>query len=65
MNEKFEYISKTKLVYEDGLCHAYIGEVPEPVEYGMQGELKRYYGVPDDAPNRISTLDHIVAAVGG
>ncbi len=63
MSEKFEYISKTKLVYKDGLRHAYIGEVLEPVVYGVQGGLKKYYGVSDDTPSRIATLDHIIAAV--
>ena len=64
MAEPFEYISRARLEYQDGLRHAYLGEVPEPVVYGVQGALKEYYRTPD-APTRASTLDNIVAAVAG
>jgi hypothetical protein len=64
MPEPFEYISRARLEYRDGYRHAYLGEVPEPVVYGVQGGLREYYGVPD-APPIASTLDHIVAAVAG
>jgi hypothetical protein len=65
MAEPFEYISRTRLEYRDGARHAWLGEVPEPVVYGMQGALKQYYGVKAEAPPIASTLDHIVAAVAG
>ena len=65
MAEPFEYISRTRLGYRDGARHAWLGEVPEPVVYGMQGALKQYYGVKAEAPPIASTLDHIVAAVAG
>lgn len=65
MAEQFEYISRTRFEYKGGLRHAYLGKVPEPVVYGVQGALKSYYNVPDDVPAIASTLDHIVAAVGG
>jgi hypothetical protein len=65
MTEPFEYISKTRLEYRNGQRHAWLGEVPEPVVYGMQGALKQYYGVKGDAPPVASTLDHIVAGVAG
>jgi hypothetical protein len=62
MAEPFEYISRVRLSYHDGYRHAYLGEVPEPVVYGVQGALREYYGVKEGPPVP-STLDHIVAAV--
>ncbi len=64
MAEPFEYISKTRLVYKDGYRNAYLGEVAEPVVYGVQGKLREYYGA-GEGPAIASTLDHIVAAVAG
>ena len=64
MAERFEYISHARLEYRDGYRHAYLGDVPEPVVYGMQGALREYYGVKA-GPAMASTLDHIVAAVAG
>ena len=65
MSEPFEYISRTRLEYRDGARHAWLGEVPEPVVYGMQGTLTQYYGVKTEGPPVASTLDHIVAGVAG
>ena len=42
MAEDFEYISRTRLEFRDGYRHAYLGEVPEPVVYGVQGALRQY-----------------------
>jgi hypothetical protein len=64
MADLFTYVSKTRLVYQDGLRNAYLGEVPEPVKYGVQGNLREYYGAGEGPPVP-STLDHIVGAVGG
>jgi hypothetical protein len=64
MPEEFEYISHARLEYRDGHRNAYLGEVTEPVIYGMQGGLREYYGVRQGPPVA-STLDHIVAAVAG
>lgn len=64
MAETFSYISKNRLVLKDGVRHAYLGEVPEPVPYGVQGALREYYGA-SEGPPVAATLDHIVAAVGG
>jgi hypothetical protein len=64
MAEDFEYISRARLEYRDGSRNAYLGEVPEPVVYGVQGALREYYGVKE-GPAMASTLDHIVAAVAG
>jgi hypothetical protein len=64
MADNFEYISRARLEYRDGYRHAYLGEVPEPVVYGVQGALREYYAVKEGPPFA-STLDHIVAAVAG
>ena len=63
--DRLVYVSRTRYEMKDGLRYAYLGEVPEPVVYGVQGALKDYYGVPAHTPPRASTLDHIVAGVGG
>jgi hypothetical protein len=64
MADQFEYISRARLEYRDGYRRASLGEVPEPVVYGVQGALRDYYGVKEGRPIA-STLDHIVAAVAG
>jgi hypothetical protein len=64
MPDEFEYVSQARLEYRHGYRHAYLGEVPAPVVYGVQGRLREYYGVAEGPPVA-STLDHIVAAVAG
>ena len=64
MADPFEYISRSRLEYRHGYRHAYLGDVPAPVVYGVQGGLREYYGVVEGPPVA-STLDHIVAAVAG
>ena len=64
MAEQFEYISRSRIEYKDGFRYAYLGDVPEPVVYGVQGALREYYGAKEGPPIA-STLDHIVAAVAG
>ncbi len=64
MAESFEYISHARLEYRDGSRHAWLGDVEQPVVYGVQGALRAYYGAPEGPPIA-STLDHIVAAVAG
>ncbi len=64
MADDFEYISHARLVYQGGYRNAYLGEVSEPVVYGVQGKLREYYGAKEGPPVA-STLDHIVAAVAG
>ena len=64
MAEPFEYISRARLEFREGYRNAYLGDVPEPVVYGVQGALRQYYGVAEGPPIA-STLDHIVAAVAG
>lgn len=64
MAEGFEYISKARIVLKEGRRHASLGEVAEPVVYGYQGALYEQFG-HGKGPPMASTLDHIVAAVGG
>jgi hypothetical protein len=64
MPDDFEYVSQSRLEYRHGYRHAYLGEIPAPVVYGVQGKLREYYGVAEGPPVA-STLDHIVAAVAG
>ncbi|MCZ6789779.1 MAG: hypothetical protein O7F09_05060 [Chloroflexi bacterium] len=65
MADTFVYNSQTRLEMKNRLRHAYLGDIQIPVVYGVQGALKEHYGAPADAPILASTLDHIVAAVGG
>ena len=65
MADEFVYVSRTKLEMRDGYRNAFMGEISEPVIYGVQGALKEYYSAPADAPPVASTLDHIVSAVAG
>ena len=59
------YVSKARIEPVRGpIRHAYLGDVPEPVVYGMQGTLRDWYKAPAGEPDTASTLDHIVAAVG-
>ncbi len=60
----FEYISRSRLEYRDGYRNAYLGDVAEPVVYGVQGARREYSGAREGPPIA-STLDHIVAAVAG
>ena len=64
MAEPFEYISHARLEYHHGYRHAYLGEIPQPVVYGVQGALRAFYGTTQGPP-LASTLDHIVAAITG
>ena len=43
MADDFEYISHARLEYREGYRYAYLGEVPEPVVYGVQGALLLVY----------------------
>ena len=64
MTDAFEYISKTRLEYRNGQRHAFLGEVPEPVVYGMQGALKQYYGVKAEAQVG-NPASHVLRGVDG
>ena len=60
------YVSKSRIEPVRGpVRHAYLGSVADPVVYGMQGSLRDWYKAHPDEPDTPSTLDHIVAAVGG
>ncbi len=64
MTESFAYIAHARLVYREGYRYAYLGEVVQPVIYGAQGGIRRYYGMAEGPP-LASTLDQLVAAVAG
>jgi hypothetical protein len=64
MPEPFRYVSHVTLEYHRNLRYAYLGDVPQPTVYGVQGALRAYYGA-SEGPPIASTLDHIVAVVGG
>jgi len=64
MAQDFEYVSRARLDYHEGRRRAFLGDVAEPVVYGVQGALRDYYGA-EEGPPIASTLDHIVAAVAG
>ncbi len=40
MADDFEYVSHARLEDREGYRHAYLGEVPEPIVYGVQGVAK-------------------------
>ncbi|MBI2879376.1 MAG: hypothetical protein HYY19_06620 [Candidatus Rokubacteria bacterium] len=43
---------------------AFIEQFPDPVFYGVHGGIKRFYGVEPEEEHP-TTLDHVIAAVGG
>jgi hypothetical protein len=54
MADDFEYISRARLEDRDGYRHAYLGEVPEAVVYGVQGVLRQYYGAAAPVAERVA-----------
>src|SRR5258708_18190256 len=62
VTDNFEYISYARLEYHHGYRHAYLGEVPQPVVYGILGD-RAPTTAPGKDPRVASTLDHIVAAL--
>ena len=64
MADDFEYRSQSRIEFRHGYRQAYLGEVVQPVVYGVQGTLREHYR-RFDGPPVASTLDQIVAAAGG
>ncbi len=64
MADEFAYLSQARIEFRHGYRHAYLGEVVQPVVYGVQGKLREHYQ-RFDGPPVASTLDQIVAAAGG
>jgi hypothetical protein len=58
MADEFVYISCARLEYRDGHRRAYLGEVPEPVVYGVQGALREYSGGQGRPPDRLDPRPH-------
>jgi hypothetical protein len=45
---------------------AYLPATPEPVAFGVHGEIAAHYKVPPDAfPAQATTIDYVVAATAG
>ena len=59
------YTSRIRIERVKGpIRHAYLQPFAEPIRFGVHGAIKQFYGVEPDE-ELPSTLDHIVAAVGG
>ncbi len=48
--DRFEYISRARIEYRHGYRHAYLGDVVQPIVYGVQGALRAYYGAAEGPP---------------
>ena len=61
------YISQVKIEPVKGrIRRAYIPAEDEPVLFGVHDQIAEHYGVsPDEEEPHPSTLDYLVAAVGG
>jgi hypothetical protein len=61
------YTSHVRIERKKGpLRVAYLPSEPQPVYFGVHGAIAEHYGItPDVAEPHASTLDYIVAAVGG
>lgn len=64
MPDDFEYVSHARLEYHEGYRNAWLGEVPEPVVYGVQGKLREYYGVAFDRDAYKATVEGRVVGIG-
>ncbi|MBI2460975.1 MAG: hypothetical protein HYV61_05700 [Candidatus Rokubacteria bacterium] len=59
------HVSKVRIVKDKGpVRRAFIEQFPDPVFYGVHGGIKRFYGVEPEEEHP-TTLDHVIAAVGG
>jgi hypothetical protein len=59
------YTSRIRLERVKGpLRHAYIHPFAQPVRFGVHGAIKSFYGVEPEE-EVASTLDYMIAAVGG
>ena len=59
------HTSRIKIVREKGPTRrAVIEGFPEPIYYGVHGEIKKFYQVEPEEEHP-ATLDHIIAATAG
>lgn len=59
------YRSRVRIEKHEGpLRHAFIDPFPEPVRFGVHGEIAEFYGRTTVEP-LATTLDYVVAAAGG
>lgn len=61
------YRSKVSIEREAGpLRWAWLPAEPEPIAFGVHGEVAGHYGVtPEASPLHATTLDYVVAAAAG
>jgi hypothetical protein len=62
------YLAKAQIERRKGtLRYAYLAGEPKPVKFSVHGAIAAHYGVnpADIAESHASTLDYLVAAVGG
>ncbi len=61
------YVSNVRIEREKGPWRvAHLPAESEPVRFGVHGAIAEYYGVaPDISEPHATTLDYVVAAVGG
>jgi hypothetical protein len=59
------YTSRVRIERIKGpIRHAIVEPFREPIRFGVHGAIKQFYGVEPDE-EVLSTLDYIIAAVGG
>lgn len=63
--DELMHVSRVKIIQDKGPVRlAYIEPFPEPVRYGIHSGLKAFYGLEPEE-EMPTTLDHVIAAVGG
>lgn len=59
------YTSRVRVQKIKGpIRHAFVHPFETPIRFGMHGAVKQFYGVEPDE-EMPSTLDYLIAAVGG
>lgn len=65
MAKKMIHLSKFRIVQEERpLRKAYLEGFDKPIEFGVHGGIKEFYGI-DPERDVPATLDYIVGAVAG
>lgn len=61
------YRSHVRVERDNGpLRWAMLPAEPEPIAFGVHGEVAEHYGVsPQDSPPHATTLDYVVASAAG
>src|SRR6266478_4340773 len=67
MTEDFQYVSHARLEFHDGYRRAFLGEVPDPVTYGVQGTLRGALAgrkIAFDRDTYRATVDGRISGIG-